>query len=154
MSLRNFCDRIVIASSGVLLFPVALTRRFLPILHRVCTCLTIHERSLHHVLPRVPEAWRYSSRWSVAVELWSLGAGLASSQLYGLGAGAGLVAALSFLDDRKGLPVRVRPAGTSRGRRAARESESGFCRGSLCPGWQVLAGMAGICSACCSCLDD
>jgi UDP-N-acetylmuramyl pentapeptide phosphotransferase/UDP-N-acetylglucosamine-1-phosphate transferase len=31
--------------------------------------------------------------------------------LYGLGAGAGLVAVLSFLDDRTGLPVRIRLAG-------------------------------------------
>ena len=102
---------IVIASIAAFVISVALTRRFCDPASRLHVLDHPNERSLHsRPTPRTGGVAIFVAL-SVAVGLWSLGAGLASSQLYGLGAGAGLVAALSFLDDRKGLPVRVRLPG-------------------------------------------
>lgn len=69
-----------------------------------------NERSLHsRPTPRTGGVAIFVAV-GVAVGLWSLDTHL-TSLLYGLGAGAGLVAVLSFLDDRKGLPVGVRLPG-------------------------------------------
>ena len=102
---------IALASVAAFVISVALTRRFCDPASRLHVLDHPNERSLHsRPTPRTGGVAIFVAL-SVAVGLWSLGAGLASSQLYGLGAGAGLVAALSFLDDRKGLPVRVRLPG-------------------------------------------
>jgi UDP-N-acetylmuramyl pentapeptide phosphotransferase/UDP-N-acetylglucosamine-1-phosphate transferase len=101
---------LVITSVIAFFISVALTRRFCDPASRLHVLDHPNERSLHsRPTPRTGGVAIFVAL-SVAVALWGLGAGLTSS-LYGLVAGAGLVAALSFLDDRKGLPVRVRLPG-------------------------------------------
>ena len=101
---------IAIASVAAFAISVALTRRFCDPASRLHVLDHPNARSLHtRPTPRSGGVAIFVAL-SVAVGLWGLDAGLTSS-LYGLGAGAGLVAALSFLDDRKGLPVSVRLPG-------------------------------------------
>jgi len=101
---------IEIASVAAFAISVALTRRFCDPASRLHVLDHPNERSLHsHPTPRTGGVAIFVAL-SVAVGLWGLGVGLTSS-LYGLGAGTGLVAALSFLDDRKGLTVGVRLPG-------------------------------------------
>jgi UDP-N-acetylmuramyl pentapeptide phosphotransferase/UDP-N-acetylglucosamine-1-phosphate transferase len=69
-----------------------------------------NERSLHsHPTPRSGGVAIFIAL-AVAVGFWVSGIEL-TSLFYGLGIGTALVAAMSFLDDRKGLPVRVRLPG-------------------------------------------
>ena len=101
---------VVITSVVALVISVALTRRFCDPASRLHVLDHPNERSLHsHPTPRSGGVAIFVAL-SVATGLWGLGAG-ATSWLYGLGAGSGLVAALSFQDDRKGLPVSVRLPG-------------------------------------------
>lgn len=101
---------IEIASVSAFAISVALTRRFCDPASRLHVLDHPNERSLHsRPTPRTGGVAIFVAL-SVAVGLWGLGSSLTSS-LYGLVAGAGLVAALSFLDDRKGLPVSVRLSG-------------------------------------------
>jgi len=102
---------LAITSVVAFVISVALTRRFCDPASRLHVLDHPNERSLHsRPTPRTGGVAIFVAL-SVAVGLCGLGVGLTSSLLYGLGAGAGLVAALSFLDDRKGLPVSVRLPG-------------------------------------------
>ena len=87
-----------------------LTRRFCDPTSRFHLLDHPNERSLHsRPTPRTGGIAIFFAL-VVAIVFWSLGNSVTASH-YGLGAGAGLIAALSFLDDRKGLPVRVRLPG-------------------------------------------
>jgi UDP-N-acetylmuramyl pentapeptide phosphotransferase/UDP-N-acetylglucosamine-1-phosphate transferase len=87
-----------------------LTRRFCDPASRFHLLDHPNERSLHsRPTPRTGGVAIFVAL-GVAVGLWSLGTD-PTLPLYGLSAGAGFVAALSFLDDRKGLPVSVRLPG-------------------------------------------
>src|SRR5713226_7201596 len=87
-----------------------LTRRFRDPTSRFHLLDHPNERSLHLRPTACTGGVAIFVALGVAVGFWGLDADLTSS-LYGLGAGAGFVAALSFLDDRKGLPVSVRLPG-------------------------------------------
>jgi len=100
----------VLVSVAAFVISVALTRRFCDPASRLHVLDHPNERSLHsRPTPRTGGVAIFVAL-SVAVGLWGLGSSLTSS-LYGLVAGAGIVAALSFLDDRYGLPVSVRLPG-------------------------------------------
>lgn len=101
---------IAIVSVAAFAVSLALTHRFCDPTSRLHVLDHPNERSLHsRPTPRSGGVAIFVAL-SVAVGIWSLGADLNSS-LYGLGAGAILVSALSFLDDRKGLSVSVRLPG-------------------------------------------
>jgi len=101
---------IAMASVAAFVISITLTRHFCDPASRLHVLDHPNERSLHsRPTPRTGGVAIFIAL-SMAAGLWGLGVGLTSS-LYGLGAGAGLVAALSFLDDRKGLPVSVRLPG-------------------------------------------
>jgi len=101
---------ITVASVAVFIISVVLTRRFCDPASRLHVLDHPNERSLHsHPTPRSGGVAIFIAL-CVGAGLWGFGSGLTSS-LIGLGIGAGLVAALSFLDDRKGLSVSVRLPG-------------------------------------------
>lgn len=103
----NFATLAVVSAFMV---SALLTRRFCDPASRLHLLDYPNERSLHlHPTPRTGGVAIFVAL-GVAVGFWRLGADLTSS-LYGLGAIAGFVAALSFLDDRKGLPASVRLPG-------------------------------------------
>jgi UDP-N-acetylmuramyl pentapeptide phosphotransferase/UDP-N-acetylglucosamine-1-phosphate transferase len=101
---------IAMASVAAFAITVTLTRRFCDPASRLHVLDHPNERSLHSCPTPRSGGVAIFVALSVAIGVWGLGVGLTSS-LYGLGAGAGLVAGLSFLDDRKGLPVSVRLPG-------------------------------------------
>jgi UDP-N-acetylmuramyl pentapeptide phosphotransferase/UDP-N-acetylglucosamine-1-phosphate transferase len=101
-----------IAVVSILAFCIsaALTRRFCDPASRLHVLDHPNERSLHsHPTPRSGGV-AIVVALGAAIVVWSFSAGLTRS-LIGLGAGAILVSILSFLDDRKGLSVRVRLPG-------------------------------------------
>jgi UDP-N-acetylmuramyl pentapeptide phosphotransferase/UDP-N-acetylglucosamine-1-phosphate transferase len=101
---------IAIATAAAFVVSAALTRRICDPTSRLHVLDHPNDRSLHtRPTPRTGGVAIFAAL-SVAVGLWGLGNGLTLS-LYALGAGSGLVAALSFLDDRNGLPVSVRLSG-------------------------------------------
>lgn len=101
---------IAIASVAAFVISAALTRRFCDPASRLHVLDHPNERSLHsRPTPRTGGVAIFVAL-SVVVGLWGFGVGLPAS-LCCFGAGAGLVAALSFLDDQKGLPVSVRLPG-------------------------------------------
>jgi UDP-N-acetylmuramyl pentapeptide phosphotransferase/UDP-N-acetylglucosamine-1-phosphate transferase len=96
----------------VLVFALSyfLTRRFCDPASRLHLLDHPNERSLHtRPTPRTGGVAIFVAL-AGAVGIWSLGVDPGSS-LYGLGAGACFVAALSFMDDRWGLSVRTRLPG-------------------------------------------
>jgi len=69
-----------------------------------------NERSLHsHPTPRSGGVAIFVAL-GISLVIWDISTDIASS-LYVLGAGAGIIAGLSFVDDRRGLPVSVRLSG-------------------------------------------
>jgi UDP-N-acetylmuramyl pentapeptide phosphotransferase/UDP-N-acetylglucosamine-1-phosphate transferase len=87
-----------------------LTNRFCDPASRLHLLDHPNERSLHsRPTPRSGGVAIFIAL-AVAVGYWAPG-GVLTSLFYGLGAGAGFVAALSFLDDRKGLSVSLRLPG-------------------------------------------
>ncbi len=98
------------AAVAAFVVSAVLTRRFCNPASRLHVLDHPNERSLHSCPTPRSGGVAIFSALSVAAGLWALGAGQTSS-LYGLAAGAVLVAALSFVDDRRGLPVSVRLPG-------------------------------------------
>ena len=99
-----------IALVAAFVITITLTRRFCD----SASCMHIldhpNERSLHsRPTPRSGGVAIFFGL-STAVAIWGVGSGLNSS-LYGLAAGAIFVSILSFVDDWKGLSVRVRLPG-------------------------------------------
>jgi UDP-N-acetylmuramyl pentapeptide phosphotransferase/UDP-N-acetylglucosamine-1-phosphate transferase len=101
---------IAIASVAALVISAVLTQRFCNPASRLHVLDHPNERSLHsRPTPRSGGVAMFFALCT-AVGLWGIAAGL-PVVLYGLCGGASLVAAVSFLDDSKGLPVSVRLPG-------------------------------------------